>query len=180
MPGVIFLDFDGPIFPSKVFLFPENSGEISVEKCKTLELHPYVTYWKADPVAIAMLNKFYEYYPYDLVISSSWADSWLHEKKHIEGVLDENNLTYNLHKNWRTPREKYDTRHEQIAHWLRENPEYKDKYIILDDHSSGDLLFDEETISNLNLKKENIYLVNVHEGLTYADFKSISKQLASW
>jgi hypothetical protein len=179
MPGAIFLDFDGPIFPTKVFLFPENRDP-KREMCEKLNLHTYVTYWKADPVAIAMLNKLYEIYPYDLVISSSWADDWLHEKSHIEAVLNINNLKYDFHRMWRTPRDKFDTRHEQIAHWIDKNPEYRDNYIIIDDIASGAGLAEKRTISKVGLDKENIFLVDVDEGLTYKQFQEIACIMGEW
>jgi len=180
MPGAVFLDFDGPIFPNKVFLFPENNSPLSLETCSKLDLHTYVTYWKADPVAIAMLNKLFDYYPYDLVISSSWADEWLHEKKHIQAVLDINGLNYTFHRQWKTPRDKYHERHEQIAHWLDNNPEYREKYIIIDDVSSGAGLADKKAINKLGLNKNNIYLVDINEGLSYKDYKSIAEKINTW
>src|SRR5579875_4141819 len=149
MPGAVFLDFDGPIFPTKAFLLPENNKPTNLEMCAQLKLHPYVEYWKADPIAIAMLNKLFNIYPYDLVISSSWADDWLHEKSQIEALLNQNNLEYTFHRQWRTPRDKFNDREEQIAHWLDNNPEYREKYIILDDVSSGAGLADKKAISKL-------------------------------
>ena len=180
MPGVVFLDFDGPIFPTKVFVLPENNGKESAEVCAELNLHPYVTYWKADPISIAMLNKLYEMYPYDLVISSSWADEWLHGKEQIEGVLIKNELKYNLHSTWRTPRDRYDQRHEQIAHWLKLHPEYGDNYIILDDTGSGAGLADQEEIEKYNLNSKNIYLVDLDNGLTHKQYQEIMLKLRCW
>lgn len=180
MSGVIFLDFDGPIFPTKSFLFPENNGEITKKICEELNLHPYVTYWKADPLSICMLNKLFDLYPYDLVISSSWADDWLHQKNQIESLLIKNELNYSLHKDWKTPRDKYFTRHEQISHWLKLNPECGNNYIIIDDTSSGAGLADQKEIKNCGLKKENIFLVDIDEGLLYKDYLKIQKKLTQW
>jgi hypothetical protein len=180
MPGVIFLDFDGPIFPSKVFILPENSGKIATDVCAELNLHPYVNYWKADPISIAMLNRLFNLYPYDLVISSSWADDWLHEKNQIEAVLVKNELNYNLHNTWRTPRDKYNHRHEQISHWLELHQEYKDNYIILDDTSSGAGLANKKELKKFNLNPENVFLVDVDEGMTHKIYKSISSKLLNW
>ncbi len=180
MPGVIFLDFDGPIFPSKVFMYPENNGENSLAVCKQLNLHPYVTYWKADPNSVVMLNKLYEAYPYDLVISSSWADPWLHDRDSIVSVLDINGLTYNLHKDWKTPRDVNSFRHEQISDWLKLHPEYKDKYIIIDDYSSGDQLHNLEVLKEYKLHKENVFLVDVDEGLSYKQYREIFNKLLTW
>lgn len=180
MPGVIFLDFDGPIFPSKVFLYPENNGEHSVQVCRKLNLHPYVNYWKADPNSIVMLNNLYEAYPYDLVISSSWADDWLHEKEQIEAVLLANGLNYNLHKEWRTPRNLSGYRQEQISSWLKMFPEYRDNYLIIDDHSSGDKLSDFEVLKINNINKDNVVLVDVEEGLSYKQYKEMFARLLTW
>lgn len=180
MPGVIFLDFDGPIFPTKAFLFPENNRPLSFEVCSRLKLHPYVEYWKADPISIAMLNRLLTIYPYDLVISSSWADDWLHEKSQIEGLLNENKLEYTLHRQWRTPRDKHDSREEQIADWLDKNPEYREKYIILDDVSSGAGLADKKGVAKLGLDKKNIFLVDIHEGLSYKDYQNIAAIMRTW
>jgi len=180
MPGVIFLDFDGPIFPSKVFVLPENSGTIAKEACKELNLHPFVTYWKADPISIAMLNRLFSLQPYDLVISSSWADDWLHQKEQIVGVLDKNELQYNLHETWKTPRDKYDHRHEQIAHWLELNPKYGDNYIILDDTSSGAGLADKKEVKRCKLNPQNIFLVDIDNGISHNQYLDISLRVRNW
>ncbi len=180
MPGVIFLDFDGPIFPSKIFIYPENNGVECSEICKKLNLHPYVNYWKADPNSIVMLNKLYEVYPYDLVISSSWADPWLHEKESIEAVLDINGLNYSLHQEWKTPRENIHYRHEQISSWLKKHSEYQDRYIIIDDHSSGDELSNLNTLSEHNIKQDNVFLVDIDDGLSYKQYKAIFSKLLTW
>jgi hypothetical protein len=180
MAGALFLDFDGPVFPTKAFLFPENNRPLSLEVCSRLKLHPYVEYWRADPIAIAMLNRLLTIYSYDLVISSSWADDWLHEKSQIEALLNENNLEYNLHRQWRTPRDKHDSREEQIADWLDKNPEYREKYIILDDVSSGAGLADKKGVAKLGLDKNNIFLVDIHEGLSYKDYQKIAAIMRTW
>ena len=179
MPGVIFLDFDGPIFPSKVFIYPENNGDIATSKCKELNLHPYVTYWKADPNSIAMLNQLYEIYPYDLVISSSWADDWLHQKEHIDGVLFSNNLNYTLHTEWRTPRDRYNTRHEQIGHWLRKHPDINN-YIVIDDTSSGDMLDDADALAESGINPKSVFLVDIDEGISYKNYKEIRDIVRCW
>lgn len=179
MAGVIFLDFDGPIFPQKIFLFPENNGPEAKKICEEMELHPYVEYWKADPVAIAMLNNLFNYYPYDLVISSSWADDWLHQKNQIQNVLDKNCLEYTLHPSWRTPRD-YEHRHEQIVHWLELHPSYQNNYIIIDDIESGKGLADKKQLSKCGLEQSKIFLVDIEEGLTFKDYKKMSEIVKCW
>lgn len=176
--GVVFLDFDGPIFPNKSLWLPEN--ELHGERiAREMNLHPYVNYWKADPYAVLALNKLYNYQPFDLVISSSWADDWLHQKSHIEKVLNANNFNYSLHPDWRTPRVNCD-RHEQISDWLKLHPEVNNKYLILDDLSSGAGLADSNILKKYNLLKSNIILVNIDDGISFNDYKKMVSILSNW
>lgn len=180
MPGVIFLDFDGPIFPSRIMLMPQNRGKDAKEGCAALNLHPYVDYWYADPVAINMLNILHDIYPYDLVISSSWADEWLHERKEIDGLLNKNGLNYTMHEDWRTPRDFYHGRHEQIGQWLKKHPEYNNNYLILDDILSGPCLNEKDELAEHNIKMENIILVDETEGISYKQFLQMTKVVQYW
>lgn len=180
MPGVIFLDFDGPIFPTRAMLLPQNRGQLAKNICGELNLHPYVEYWKADEIAISMLNILYEIYPYDLVISSSWADDWLHEKSQIEALLNKNELNFTLHQDWRTPRDFYHGRHEQIGHWLKKHPEVQTNYLILDDLSSGPCLNEPDELNEHNLKAENIFLVNENDGISHQQFLMMIQKLKNW
>ena len=174
---ILFLDFDGPIFPEKIHTYPENQGLYSADKCSMLGLHPYVTYWKADPDAIDMLNVLYDVHKYKLVISSSWADDWLHQREHIENVLQANGLVYDLHEMWRTPRDQH-TRSEQIAHWLSMNPDVGDRYVILDDVVSGRELSDDTSVAAVGLNPNNVILVDVESGMTRRDYDRINQRMS--
>lgn len=172
MCGVIFLDFDGPIFPEKIHMYPQNNGEWAKEKCAELNLHPYVKYWYADPFAIAILNKLKEMFDCQLVISSSWADERLHDKSQIESVLKANGLNYTLHDDWRTPRNQKE-RKDQIEEWLGNHPEIKENYFIFDDTKSAPELFFEKTYLTSSLKQRNVYLAHEKDGFNYDQFEDM-------
>ena len=139
---IIFLDFDGPLFPEKVFVFEENNGVSPV--CKELDLHPYANYWKADPFMVSFLNNLYNLEYYEFVISSSWADDYLgHKRENLEDLLYKNGLKATIHEDWRTPRDIHE-RENQIASWINKNKSQMNRYIILDDVYSGDGLSDEK------------------------------------
>ena len=111
---IVFLDFDGPLFPEKVLLLAENNEDNFM--LKELNLHPMVTYWKMEPCIIAMLNQLYEIRPYFIVVSSSWGT--LHSKEQIEILFASNGLTVPLHENWKlTLSENLKTMN--IENWLK-------------------------------------------------------------
>lgn len=176
---IVFLDFDGPIFPEKIFMYPQNQGQVTKDKCLELDLHPHVTYWYADPFAIAILNKLKEDYNYKLVISSSWAEKRMHEKSHIEQILKENGLNYDLHDDWMTPRYNK-IRQEQIEDWLKNHPEVGDYYIILDDTKSAPELFFEKTYLTSTLNQRNVYLAHEKDGLSYDQFEDMHFLMGYW
>lgn len=173
MNAVIFLDFDGPIFPEKIHMYVKNKGKYCEEQCLKLELHPYVKYWQADPFAIGILNELKNTRDYQLVISSSWADEQLHEKRHIEGLLKANGLQFVFHKDWKTPRTGSKLRHEQIEQWLQNHPEIGHRYLILDDTKSAPELFYKETYETSFLKKENVFLAHEKDGYSYEQFEQM-------
>lgn len=170
MPIVVFLDFDGPIFPKKVYHYAQNKGQTAKDKCCELELHKKVTYWYADPFAIAMLNELKEKYDCVLVITSTWASEELHQKKHIEALLKANGLDYTFHDDWKTKRKIEQERKEQIEEWLSRHPEVEDKYIVLDDIGSAPELFFEKSYQKGTLKQRHVYLADERDGFSYEQF----------
>lgn len=159
---VLFLDFDGPLFPDKVLNFPENNPPHNTELLQKLEIHPFYSYWKADPICVTMLN-WMHIKGVKAVISSSWAK--LHEKPTIEGLFNVNSIHTQFHQDWRTSWE-FATRGQQIAQWLKGHPEIVN-YLILDDKKSAPDLFSasEEELAALGLSSKNIVLVDEVEGL---------------
>jgi hypothetical protein len=177
-PHIVFLDFDGPLYSNKAMLLPENNGGAS-EILRELKLHPFISYWKADPMAIAMLHYLHNLRPFQLVISSSWADERMNDKEQIERVLRINDLDIPMHKDWRTPRIKGVTeRAGEIAEWLKNN-KYSD-YMVIDDDESGPQLANQSHIKNLELDKYKIVLVDVDEGLTMNNFYQMQAIVRNW
>lgn len=176
-PHVMFLDFDGPLFSERALMLPENH-EFAQDKLLELKLHPMVSYWYADPVAIAMLIELYRYRPYQIVVSSTWAEPHLHDKEQIENLLKHNGLGVPLHKNWRTPRENHIERIDQVKEWL-DNNEYSD-YVILDDNLSGVSFENNKALKETGLDKNKILLVNYDEGILYKDFCKLQAIMATW
>ncbi len=178
MRPILFLDFDGPIFSDDTLQLEQNQGQTSKDKCQELDLHVYIEYWYANPKAISFLNKMYELYPYDLVVSSSWADSWLHEKKHIEALLNINGLKYNLHQSWSTPRGPgYASRAQEISGWLYEHQYVQNNYIVLDDLVSGKEFALSSTYEESNIKKDQVFLASIETGFSDKDFEAIEAKL---
>ncbi len=178
MENIIFLDFDGPIYPNKVFLFKENRKPLNEKYLKSLDIHPFFGYWKACPYAISMLNHIYDISSCDLVISSSWADDRMHTKDSILRILNINEIEAPLHKDWRTHRHISKKREEQIAAWLKAHP--TDNYIILDDHKSGDGLVDKDKLIPLGINPDNVFLADEEEGLSYEIYLKMIEVIKKW
>ena len=170
---ILFLDFDGPLYPEKILLIPENNKDNSM--LRNLSLHPMVTYWKMDLATIAMLNQLYEIRPYFIVVSSSWAD--LHTKEQIESLLALNGLNIPLHKNWKLDCENL-SRGERIKEWLDKN-KIAD-YIILDDEDSGYVFQNLDYLKNLNLDKNKIVLCSLEDGVTMSNYYKMKAIIANW
>lgn len=175
-PHIMFLDFDGPLFSGRALMLPENN-EYAKKMLDDLKMNPLVSYWYADPVAIAMLIELYRYKSFKLVISNNWANPELHTKEQIINLLKKNGLGIPLHDNWRISLDKGE-RIEQIKEWL-ENNDYSD-YIIIDDHESGESLSDHKLLMKTNINKEKIVLVNFDDGILLRDFYKMQAIIANW
>ena len=176
-PFVVFLNFDGPLFPQRVYFSKENNDS-SKKKIKEIGLNPLVNYWKMDQIAVDMLMELYKYCPFQLVITSAWADFGLHEKEQIEKLLIENNLDIPLHQNWRLSKEQYEGKIDQIKEWL-ENNEYKD-YLILDHNESDADLMEYKELKKNNIDRFKVVLVNSMNGILYQDYFKIKAIIGNW
>jgi hypothetical protein len=174
--SVMFLDLDGPLFSSRALMLPENN-EYARETLTELKLNSIISYWYADPVAIAMLIELYRFKPYKIVISSSWANSDLHNEEQITNLLKRNGLGIPFHKNWKTISED-NNKVVQIKDWLK-NTECTN-YIVLDDYESGKEFQDQKLIIDNNIRKECITLVDFDNGILLSDFYKMKAILANW
>lgn len=175
---VLFLDFDGPLYPAKVLNYADNQPPLSEQMLTQLEIHPFYSYWKADPACVNLLNDLHFQLNVKCVISSSWADDRMHTKAQIEGILKANLIHMELHPTWRTPRiEK--NRFVQVSQWL--GSETWDQYVVLDDTSSGhELMCPLDNFSvNVKLNPSNVVMVDEHNGLSREQVSRIKKYFMS-
>lgn len=175
-PYVMFLDFDGPLFSRRALMLAENN-EYAQQALTELKMHPLISYWYSDPVAISMLVELYKIRPFKIVVSSTWSDEDLNDQEQIERLLRKNRLSIPFHKTWTTPRNK-ELRIEQIKEWL-ENNEYSD-YIIVDDNESGYSLDNKKLVEELGLDEQKIVLVSADDGILIRDFYKIQAIMANW
>ena len=179
MSNIVFLDFDGPMFPKRILLLEENRVHSKLNRSVELDLHPYINYWKMDPVAICMLNRLYDISYYELVISSSWADDRMCEYKSIKNLLLVNDINAPLHEEWRTDRDFDVEREIQIAKWLKAYNKNVD-YLILDDLESGKGLSDMDKLNELGIRAENIILADVESGIGLEQYQKMLDLVKKW
>ncbi len=168
MKNIVFLDFDGPMFPNRCLFLEENQNTQGKKVCEELNLHPFFTYWKMDPIAVAMLHRLNNITPFDLVISSSW--SGFHDKNTLEKLLLKNNFELTLHHDWKSflPEKN---RLEEIKAWLTRNQ--VDNYLIIDDLGSG------RPLENQN-EVQNVFLVDEDNGISTEDYLRMTKIVSQW
>lgn len=170
---IVFLDFDGPLYPEKILLLSENNEDNSM--LKELKLHPMVTYWKMEPSIIAMLNQLYDIRPYFIVVSCSWGN--LHSKEQIETLLATNGLHVPLHNDWKIELND-NNKAVSIKKWL-DNHKIAD-YMIVDDQESGEDFNKIEHIETLKINKNKIILLSPEDGVTMASFFKMKAIVANW
>jgi hypothetical protein len=172
---IIFLDFDGPLFSARAELLPEN--DIKYSKTPELKniLHPFISYWKMDPIAVAILNNVVDIVNAEIVISSSWRE--LHTKDEIQALFDVNGLSGPIHEDWCTPiGSKYDpnamsyivtykNRAEEIQGWINKHPEVT-QWVAVDD---------DESILKFEIK--NRVLVEYADGIMYDHYLHMLRTL---
>lgn len=184
---ILFLDFDGPLFPNRVIRFhPQNAekypGHLSLNKGYQLD------YWKMDEVAVHMLNKLFALHPFKTVVSSGWKT--FASKDFIKELFAENGLNLSLHDNWATPQITIRScrRIEEILKWLEDNP--TEDCIILDDPSSGesictfqdhyDTIDTEYYVNKHSVSKDNIIIVDYTIGMEEHHFYKMHKIVERW
>lgn len=138
MNPVLFLDFDGPLFPERQIQHSPTMDEYPGK----LKFHPFISYWEMDRISVRQLNKLYSIYPFDTVVSSTWKDFVSREQ--VEELFSVNDLNLKLHEDWATTSNGRVTaqRVHEIKWWLDDHivGDKKLAHIILDDPWSGSSL----------------------------------------
>lgn len=171
---IVFLDFDGPLFSNRALMLLENH-EFAKANLKDLKLNPLVTYWCADPIAIAMLVHLYHFRPFKIVVSSAWGE--LHTKEQIENLLKKNGLGIPLHENWKI-NTMLGSKPEQIKTWLDENK--YEGYMVIDDTLSGEEFNNIQLVNEIGLDTNQIVIVSVNDGISYQDYYKMKAISANW
>ncbi len=142
MSNVLFLDFDGPLFPSRTIQWhPDNRARTYPGTVLKGLSNPHSPrYWKMDEISVDMLNELYKVYAFDTVVSSSWRR--VCSLEFIEELFQVNGLNLTLHEDWDTPTRTFRNcrRSEEINEWMEAHPDVED-CMVIDDRSSGESLF---------------------------------------
>lgn len=178
MNPVLFLDFDGPLFPEN--LIP-HSKPISEYPGK-IELHKFITYWEMSVTSVRQLNALYDIFPFDTIVSSSWKHFC--DRDQIEELFRVNELKLHLHPTvWKTPEKMSSYRINEICWALDKLVEVDDdadayvapSHIILDDPWSGSYL---ESWKSHGLQEPIIVDPNV--GISHEEWRCMRGIVQSW
>lgn len=182
MQTVVFLDFDGPLYPHKALLLPENQPNFPkhfppLNQARELNLHPYINYWKMDPFAIAMLNNLSRR-DCVFVLSTSWIT--LHDFPTLDNLLKINGFKGTILEDWSVDiKQSIDgletrlNRAQSIAEWLSRHPEYQSQYIIIDDLSSAPEMAKEDLMTMYGLSYSRIFLADIDNGLSLSTYQKM-------
>lgn len=173
--NVIFLDFDGPLFPKRSYLMEANKSYIQTQKCKELNLHPYITYWKMDEMAIGMLNNISEDNNI-FVFSTSW--NKLHDEATLINLMRQNGFLGFFHQDSFIPTVSEKNRAQNIKDWLIAHPEFENKYIILDDEESAPEMKKPDLMKMYGLDPSRIFLADVDNGILMHQYHNIMLELS--
>ena len=153
-PNIIFLDFDGPLFPYKAIRFnPKNRAT-----------HKVFSYWAMDSTIVEFLNQLAS--DFKIVVSSSWNEIHTHDE--IELLFYMNNLNLKLHDVWKTI--PIGTRGQNIQSWISSNSDSFNDFIIIDDPLSCD------DIENY-FDDSRLILVDSVEGFSYNDYEKLEMMI---
>lgn len=182
--NVLFLDFDGPLFPDRIIKFhPDNRknfpGSISMPPDDVF------TYWRMDPMSVLFMNTLVDLHPFKTVVSSSWK-RFLNKEQIVE-LFKVNDLVLELHEDHSTPdfnrsfssygtTYTMDTRAQEIEAWLKNHEEVSD-YMILDDMGSGASLDDHRKHC---LAEDRILMVDQEFGISTFNQNKMLDIVCSW
>lgn len=168
-PIILFLDFDGPLFPERSNFLPGNH---SGEPCIHPELPRKMHYWNMDPIAVHFLNQIHKEHKFLTVVSSTWRE--LCSREEIELLFRVNDLRLQFADDWAT--QEIGTRLDDIAEYIKRNN--VKAYFIIDDPWSGPDLMDASMSEHCDVVSEDaVFLCNPEEGIDYHLMKKIDSYL---
>lgn len=175
--NILFLDFDGPLFPDVVIKFhPFNRLEYPGNE----RFPGDITYWKMSEVSVEMFNMLNDRFKFKTVVSSTWKR--FIGKVQTEELFEMNGLRLQLHDDWSTKDLRAIARMDDYYRCLRstEIKEWIDrqkveKYLIVDDPWSGSSLDVDGTIP-----KHTIVMVNPDVGPSTDDYNAMHNIMRQW
>ena len=184
MTPVLFLDFDGPLFPERHIPHSRSIREYPGK----LGLHPFINYWEMDRTSVRQLNALYSMYDFDTVISSSWQNYV--DLPQIQELFRVNGLDLHIHPDWGTELEwnegnplgrRSSNRARNIGEWLDAHAINSNvpSHIILDDPQSGSSL-DEVDLAHIGVDPASVHMVNPDVGIDSDLFKNMKSIVNSW
>lgn len=182
MSNVIFLDYDGVVYPSRVIGYhPLNRTEYPGYST----ISHLLSYWKMDDIFIHFWNHINDVYDFRVVVSSTWKTALTNPEYHKD-LFDTNGAVLKLHDDWKTPDLKpiYPCmRASEIHAWISKHPEVNN-YLIIDDVGSGHSLLHSKDTKNWNVDHYELYkntiVVDEDMGLSSRNMSAILKMLKGW
>ena len=175
---VLFLDFDGPLFPERQIRHSPSMQHYP----GTRTFHPFISYWQMDETSVRQMNALYYIYQFDTVVSSSWAHYV--DREDVEELFQVNGLNLHLHTNWTTPRKLSSYRSNEISWWLDEYTEHRENdtyvapaHIILDDPWSGSSL---DGGAHEDFAFQKPFMIDPDMGIDSDCFKNMKRVVESW
>lgn len=181
--NVVFLDFDGPLYPKRSLLLKENLPNFAKDPVKLnlsqdLNLHPFITYWKMDHIAVAMMNNLANK-GCIFVLSTSWIS--LHDLPTLKKLLEVNGFIGKFHEDWsvdiiKTSDDNLETRlnrAQSIADWISRHPEFNNRYLIVDDLLSAPEMAKSDLMAMYGLDYSRIFLADLDNGISLSTYNKM-------
>jgi len=175
----LFLDFDGPLFPSRWVRYHAGNNKPYQGRVKMTDR---VNYWVMDPMSVELLNFLHNIFPFQTVVSSSWRR--FVTKEQCEDLFLTNGLKLHLADNWCTA----ETERRMSDYKCYRAPEIKEyinknkitEYLILDDDGSGSSLREVLNGEESPLNKNRIVLVDEDLGIGSNQHRSMLSIVKQW
>ena len=177
MSNILFLDFDGPLYPRRLVQFTRNASDPTVqhffEYNQKKESRVKIDYVWMDDAAVAMLNKLHAEAKggIEIVVTSSWR-LFLDGRLSVEELFNINGLYVPLHHDWCVDEQyQYDWgRPYEIRRWLDAHDDCN--YAILDDPESGYML---DTPTQFGLDPWRCVMVDADVGIELKHYDMLHK-----